>query len=308
MIVLLLLAVGAGLIVIPGLVMPPLRLSPAEWTRTVATSLVVGFVAIEVSLALLALPAVLGVVDASGLATVCDWSVLRFTPLSDVVGWIAAVLAGGLAWRAWHGARRGHRLACAAAVEPWLGRHENRGIYELVVLPTERLLAMSVPGSQPQVLISDGLVAHLEPDELDAVLRHEEMHHRLAHWRYTTVAVALEHVFRPVRLTERSTRALRAAVEAWADDAAAGASYERRELVRRSLDAVGCGVSGLAGSWPGKLARDRVRRLDVRVRGSRIGGRMGYIAPVAVLAVSVLVLMVTWTAGAHHAVALPGSC
>lgn len=308
MIVLLLFAVGAALLTTPGLVIPPLRLSSAEWARTVAISLVLGFVAIEVSLALLALPAVLGVADATGLASVCNWAVLRYAPASEAFGWFFAVLAVTLAWRAWRTGRRAHRRACAATVEPWLGHHENRGNYELVVLPTERLLAMSVPGAQPQVLISDGLVEHLDADELDVVLRHEEMHHRLAHWRYTAVAVSIDGAFRPVRFAARSTRALRAAIESWADDAAAGVSRKRRALVRQSLDAIGCGSVGATDSWGGKLALDRLRRLDASVDGGAFAGRLRYVMPTAMLAATVLLLMAMWTAGAHHAVALAGNC
>ena len=155
-------------------------------------------------------------------------------------------------------------------------------------------------------VIEDGVPAGGENDYV--VLRHEEMHHRFAHWRYTAVAVAIDGAFRPSRIAARSTRALRAALEAWADDAAAGASRKRRALVRRSLDAVGCGAVGATDSWGGKLARDRVRRLDVFAGGGALAGRVRYVLPTVTLAASVLVLTAMWTVGAHHAVALAGNC
>ena len=56
------------------------------------------------------------------------------------VGWSAVVVLGLVAGRAAVVVTRARRSVRDAGVEPWLGRHENRGDFDLVVLPTDRLL------------------------------------------------------------------------------------------------------------------------------------------------------------------------
>ena len=72
-------------------------------------------------------------------------------------------------------------------------------------------------------------------DHLDAVLRHEAVHLTCGHHRYLLWAGALEHAFAIVPFARRSTKALRAALERWADEWAAGAATSSRATVRSAL-------------------------------------------------------------------------
>ena len=295
MIAALLVLVGLLLLVVPGFIGIPNRGSGREWAQLSFASLLLGFATFEIGLTLVALPTVLLTLHAAGFAAICEHVLTPLSPGGDVIGWTAALVAGSVAARAWYAGKRGHQQACAAEVEPWLGRHENRGDFDLVVLPTTRLLAMSVPSEQPQVLISDGLVDRLDPDQVEAVIRHEATHHRCRHWRYSLIAASIERSLRPIPGMRKSTEVLRTALESWADEAAAGGSVAGRALVRRAITA-------LAGPI------DRRRRLDRSPARATVGLRFATYAPLLILAVVSLALFTGWVVGAHHAAALGGYC
>ena len=309
MIAALLVLSGLSLLVLPGISGPPLRLPAAGWTRLAAASLLLGFAALEIGLMLLALPTVLRALHAAGFASICERVLTPLAPGGDVLGWAAALLAVVFGSRAWRAARRSYRAACAAEVEPWFGRHEDWDEFELVVLPTERVLAVSVPGAQRQVVISDGLVERLDADQLDAVLRHEATHHRFRHWRFSLLAISVERALRPLPFVARSTRALRTSLEAWADEAAAGDSASGRALVRRAIVALAGPVEDGTPRCPSRrLVRERARRLEHAPRAGAIVLRLAVLTPVFVLGVASVVLLASWAVGMHHAAALTGYC
>jgi hypothetical protein len=309
MIAALLVLSGLLLLLVPGAIGVPIGGSAREWARLAAASLLLGFATLEIGLILLALPTILLALHAAGLAAICEHVLTPLSPGGDAVGWTAAFLASAIAARAWYAGRRGHQKACAAEAEPWLGRHENRGDFELVVLPTPRVLAMSVPVAQPQVLISDGLVERLDRDQLEAVIRHEATHHRFRHWRYSLIAASIERSLRPIPGVARSTRALRTALEVWADEGAAGNSAAGRAVVRRAITA----LSGPPEDSRRRRASragvtERSRRLDRSPRRSTVGLRLATHAPLLILGLFALALVTGWMVGAHHAAALGGYC
>ena len=309
MIAALLVVAGMVLVVIPGIIGPPLRVPAAEWARGAAASLLLGVLAIETGLVLLALPTVLLELHAAGFASICERVLTPLAPGGDALGWIAALAAVAVAARAWWAGRCAHRSACAVEVEPWLGRHEDRGAFELVVLPTPSLLAVSVPTAHPQVLISDGLVERLDADQLEAVIRHEATHHRFGHWRFSMLATAVERALRPLPLVSRSADALRNALEAWADEAAAGSSASGRALVRDAIVAVAGPVEGSRPpSGSRRVVRSRTRRLERSPGAGAVAFRLAVHAPVLVLGMATVALLASWAVGAHHAAALAGYC
>jgi hypothetical protein len=208
------------------------RMVPADWARITAGLLVVGFVALEVALVLLSLPTLLQAVGVPGLANACRRMLGELAPGGVSVGWSAAILALVLPALALDGLRRSRNAARQMRVEAWLGVHEDRGGAEVVVLPTRHLLAYSVAGDPPQIVISRGLVKAIPREEVDAIVRHERAHLRHGHARYLRLASALE---RAVPFCCPSTRALRVALERWADEDAAGESATKRATVRRAL-------------------------------------------------------------------------
>jgi Zn-dependent protease with chaperone function len=242
MIALFLTLLGLVLVVLPGLSGQPQRLPAAEWALVAGVALLLGFATFETGLMLLGLPTLLRVLHAAGFAEICEQVLRPLSPGGDLAGWTAIVLALVVGARAWRTTKRAIKSAVAVEAEPWLGRHEDRGDFELVVLPTDQLLAVSAPAGRPQVLISDGLVERLDAQQLEAVIRHEATHLRCGHWRFTLLATVVERALSPLTLVERSTRALRNALEAWADETAAGESTAERAVVPDAIVAV-CGTS-----------------------------------------------------------------
>lgn len=308
MIAALLALLGLTSIVLPGLLGTPRRSPAAEWARIAAASLLFGFVAFELGLVLLALPTALRALHAAGFAAICERVLAPLAPGGDLIGWGAAVVALVVGVRAWRAASRAQRNAQTVEAEPWLGRHEDRGDFEVVVLPTTELLAVSVPAPLPQVLISDGLIERLDGEQLEAVIRHEASHHRLRHWRFSLLAAAVEHGLRPLPLVTRTTDALRCALEGWADEVAAGDSPSGRAVVRDALVAVAGPIDEQARSKPKRVLRERAHRLEHGPFARTGALQFAVHAPVLVVALAAVVLLVVWTVGAHHAAAFTGYC
>ena len=203
--------------------------------RECRASLALGLVLTVSGLLLWGAPAVLHVADGWGLPGLCDDAIhqlplggLEFALIAGVVaGLIVARLTGALARSA---ARRRD-----AWVDPFIGQHRGLSEFDVVVIPSSRLVAVGVPGSPPQIVISEGLVSVLDPSELDAVLRHEMAHHRLHHRNYLLLAAAVDHVFGWLPPVRSSTAALRRALEEWADLASTRRSPERVARLRSAL-------------------------------------------------------------------------
>ena len=156
-----------------------------------------------------------------------------------------------------------------------------------------------MPVSPPQVVISDGLVAQLDDEQLEAVIRHEVVHHTHRHWRFLALATSMERALGPLPLVRRGTEGLRDGLEAWADDGAVAASGGRHEGLHRA-------VTNLAGDARGsRRIKERIGRLE-RGKGSRLAFRVSAYAPILLLAFAVVAILGSWLVHAEHAVAWPG--
>src|SRR5258708_3707011 len=133
-------------------------------------------------------PTMLRVVGISRAALLCERMLGALAPGGAVAGWSAAAIAATLPALGCVGWRRTRRGLGRLRIEPSLGEHNHRGPIDVVVLPTPCLLAASIGGTPPQVLLSQGLVAALEPAELEAVVRHEIAHLRHRHDRFLLLA------------------------------------------------------------------------------------------------------------------------
>lgn len=309
--IILLVAIGAALLVVPGLVLAPLRrLEPAQSAKATAACLLIGAATLEVALLLWAAPTVLQAVDDAAFASACSTVIDRLAPGGPVVGWVAAFLAGLVATRALRATIRARRQADAARVEPGLGRHVDRGAFDLVIVPTERLVAVSVPGARPQVVLSEGLMRTLTPREVEAVIRHEAAHHGLAHHRYLMLASVLEQTLRRVPLVRRSTATLRNALERWADDAATDTAWRRSSDLRDAIVGVACAKVAYEASAVG-LKSSVLDRVDRLVSATRVHRELSWVfvyTPIAMVAIVTLALVVGWLTTTHHAVALVDYC
>ncbi len=309
--ILVLLGIGAILLTLPGLVLTaPRGLETAQWTKAIAACLLIGATALELALFLLAAPTVLRTVDHTAFATTCKTVIDRLAPGGTAIGWIAASLAILVATSALCAAVRARRRTRAARVEPCLGVHVDYGPFDLVTLPTEQLVAVGVPGSRPQVVLSEGLVRTLTPHEVDAVIQHEAAHHSLGHHRYLMIASVVERTLGRLPVVRRSTTTLRNSIEHWADDAAAGAAGSASSELRDAIVGVACAKATRETPAPRLRSRviDRADRLDRSDRPRTRAAPAFVYTAIAVTTAVTLALVVDWLTTTHHALALSEYC
>jgi Zn-dependent protease with chaperone function len=233
---LLLLVSALGLLALPGCARPLGRwLPPAEWARLCAGLLLVGGVALEAGLIVLGGPTALRLAGLEAVADLCEHLLGALAPGGAPLGMAAAMTALLLA----AAAGRSVALTCHSRrvlrIEPGIGWHGEFCGHDLVVLPSEELVAFSAGGRPAQVVVSRRLVEILADDELAAVLRHELAHVHCRHDRYLLLARVIEQSLGLLPFVQRSTRALRCALERWADEDAAGGGGRGRESVRAAL-------------------------------------------------------------------------
>ena len=155
-------------------------------------------------------------------------------------------------------------------------RRRHRALLELVVqpsadLPDTRLLehpapvAFCIPGARPLLVLSSGMVAELDEDQLAAVVAHERAHLREHHHLLLLPFVAWEAALPVLPAAGRAHAAVRELVEMRADDVALeslAGRVPRRTLAQAIVAAAG-GAGG-AGVPDGALA----------VTGSATGARV----------------------------------
>ncbi|SFP52370.1 Peptidase family M48 [Geodermatophilus dictyosporus] len=144
-------------------------------------------------------------------------------------------------------------------------RRRHRELLELVVQPSPaapdaRLLehpapvAFCIPGARPLLVLSSGMVAELDDDQLAAVVAHERAHLAEHHHLYLLPFVAWEAALPVLPAAARAHAAVRELVEMRADDralATLGGPDPRRTLAQAIVVAAG----GAGGGVPdGALA------------------------------------------------------
>ncbi len=235
-----LLALGVLLLLLPGWCEPRAqRVAARQRARAYRTSLSTGLIATLSGSLLWAAPIALHLADRWGLPGLCD-GVIHDLPLGGLELALGVLTVGLVLMARLVGAFvRAMARSRDARIDPFVGDHRFVSEFDVVVVASDRLLAVGVPGSQPQIVLTDGLVAALEPAELDAVLRHEIAHHRLRHRNYLVLATVLNHAFGWLPGVRRSTEALAEALEEWADVASTRRVPERVERLHAALNRLG---------------------------------------------------------------------
>lgn len=230
---------GVALLLLPGVARRAGRLLvPREWARLCVIALVTGTVSFELGTILLAAPTVFDAVGVQALEAVCERLAGPLAPAGGAGGWSASVLAVVLPILFLIGARKARRSCRRLWLEPCVGQHTSFAGLDLVVLPIDDVVAISVSGTSQQVVVSRGLCSLLPPAQLAGVLRHEAAHLRFRHQRLLILAVAIDRSFAFIPPVIHSTNALRTALERWADESAAGADIADRKSLREALLAV----------------------------------------------------------------------
>lgn len=302
---------GLGLLALPGAARRLGRqFDPAEWARLSAALLLAGATVVWLSTALFAAPTVLRALGVPHLAQACERMLGPLAPGGPTVGWTALVLAAALPALAAVGIVRARREQRRFHIEPWLGEHERFGPHDLVVLPTDELLALSAAGCPSQIIVSKGLVDTLSPSELAAVLRHEAAHLEHRHQRFLVLTTALEHGFTVLPFVGRSTRALRAALERWADEAAAGEEGASRAVLRGALLGVTMALvnPALAAFAAAETVIERLDALDGDASRPSALRRVAVYLPAVAVSAAVLVALGAWAGDLRALIAMSGRC
>jgi Zn-dependent protease with chaperone function len=202
----------------------------------------------------------------------------------------------------------GWRRATAMAAVHRCCQHLPATDANLVIVDSERPDAFATPLPSGRIVVTSGLLRALSADERRALLAHERAHLKHCHawWILATeLAAATNPLLRP------SARAVRRAVERWADEEAAAAVGDRTLIARtiaRAALLISSGQQVPAMAATGGDVPDRVRALLTAPPRRRLLPVLGMIA--------MLVLTLSAGAGVHdstdtvfdHAVVSEAQC
>lgn len=282
---LVLLGLGALSLTLPGL-KPSLSLrgNPRWFVLLDSLAMMLGVVSIMTGLAATVALGALGLAAGAPLGRYNG----HLTPGGAVV-WAASLVAlVMLVARLALAARRAHKGRRVAYADRWLGHHQDLGDHELVVVPTDDVVAYSVEGSPPQIVISEGFLNRFEDDVVGFVVEHERSHLRRRHRRPLLVAAYVDAIFGRVPWVARSVLALRISVERDADEDAAGLNPQRRWWAGVAMETVcGADVRRVCGA---EALRYRARAL---VATPSPGAGRGPVAAAAGLALIAAVAVAT---------------
>ena len=306
----LLIVVGFCLLILPGIARPiSQRIDPRRWTTLCIIAFVAGLALIEIGL--LALSATAFVANNhSGCTSNCIVMMTNAAPGGVFLGWVGFVTASVLAVLAIRAFIRARQTQEITRIESFIGRHSNLGQHELVVLDTQVLVALSVNGHPGQVLISEGLVNTLEPQEMAAVLNHELAHLDHFHYRYLLVASIVEATFGRLSPIKRSAEALRLGIERWADETAASTLQDGRRHVRSALlHTVGVRIDpAIAGFSALGTVVERLNALEVPPPNPSIKVRGFLYMPGTVLGLIAVIAATSWLNELHLLLLMAERC
>ena len=284
------------------------RLESKHSAFLVAALLALGVALLEVVLVLTALPTLLRTLQLSALADLCEQLLGHSSPANVVIGWAAAGLAAFLAVLIGRSLRQARTTQKRLRVEAWVGDHERRGDYELVLLPAAEPFAFSLPGHQPQVIVSTALVSELSGAEFEAVVRHERAQLDLRHGRFMLLGAVVRSTLGWIPVVRTSVHLLTASLERWADEASV-ATMEDRDNLHGALRNVAAVLAHPAVAHFSR-AETIVERLEA-LRSPRLSSRpvvMGLVGGYAVLAAIAMISVADWIGHAHALVASVPYC
>lgn len=306
---------GLGLLALPGLVRGMgSHLPPRCWAALCGFALSAGSVLVLSFLLLMSAPRLLVAANLSTWAHICERMLGRLSPGGLPVALSSAILLVMLCVLGFCALRDARRSVEWAQV----GFTPNRaggsvGRFDVVVVPSQRLCALSVPatlGRPAQVVLTQGVVEALSDEELEIVCAHEAAHLDRAHHRQLAVALAVESAFRWWPPARSSCRAIRLALERTADEVAAGASVRRRGLLCSALLAV-AGVPPTRAVAAFSAVDGLVERIDAlsgAPRTSRATWWTLVLIPGVLVGLASMVGLGWWGHQAWHALSMASHC
>lgn len=219
------------------------RLPPALAVRLLTAALLVCALATGFALAV---AGALVLAQIPVLAALGHWSarvVAAGGPVPVAVGVVAAVVVCGLMLAVLRRAALSGRDLVLAEVTC---RRMGRSVTGLVIVDDDEPDAYALPGIHGRVVVSTAMLRALPADERRVLLAHEAAHltHRHHLWvQAAELAAAADPLLRP------GARAVRAAVERWADEVAA-AQVGDRALAARALARAGLARAGARRTSP----------------------------------------------------------
>jgi Zn-dependent protease with chaperone function len=292
---------GLCLLVVPGLqVLPSDRLDPSEWARAAAFSLRAGHAVVRAGLLFGAAPTVLRGIGIEHAAEACHRMFGPVAPGGPIVGWASGVMFVVLTAQARAARSRQRAGYRSMVVEPWVGVHQRAGDLDLVTLPVAEPVAFAVPLGPGQIVISEGLVATLEPSELEAVIAHEASHLRHRHDRHLMAAAVVQQAYGWLPPVAASTATVQLAVERWADEDAAG-TPERRPVVRDALAKTTATLLAPTLAFASTCTvLQRLAALDGAPPSPTARTRLAALGPLFAAALVTAVLVGLWSTYTHH--------
>ncbi|PYE20717.1 Zn-dependent protease with chaperone function [Williamsia limnetica] len=166
------------------------------------------------------------------------------------------------------------------------------------MLEVDQPMAYCLPGLRQRVVLSEGTVARLSRDELEAVISHERAHLRARHDLILEAFIAVHEAFPRFVRSRSALGAVQLLVELLADDTAVRASGHTqlgRALVACADSVAPRGAMAIGG--PSTLAR--VQRLS-DTRSTTAISLGAYVAAAAILVVPTIAVAVPWLTELHR--------
>jgi Zn-dependent protease with chaperone function len=166
------------------------------------------------------------------------------------------------------------------------------------MLEVDQPMAYCLPGLRQRVVLSEGTVARLTRDELEAVISHERAHLRARHDLILEAFIAVHDAFPRFVRSRSALGAVQLLVELLADDTAirtTGRTQLGRALVACADSVAPSGAMAIGG--PSTLAR--VKRLS-DTRPTMLISTLAYTAAAAILVIPTLAVAIPWLNELHR--------
>ena len=276
------------------------RLPPSEWARVAGAATWFGWISLRAGLLFAAAPTVLRAAGVREIADACHRVLGPPIPDGIVVGWLAALVLVVISVAGGRAARTARRVQRSMHVESWLGEHQSRPGFDLVIVPTSEPMAYAVSGEPPQVVVSRGLVDVLGADELEAVVSHELCHLRHHHQRYLSLVATIDAAMFAVPASRRTTAAVRLAIERWADETACAVAGSRGPCRRALLKCAASEIAAVPTFTSPCTVSARLSALQAASPRGDWRARVAVVAPATALGGVVVSLALAWAVAGHH--------